>query len=103
MKKGELLCFSFIIVISIGPFSSSPIINKVHLGPFSCIYFSFAYHTSHSESLDVTERIDVPVSTRSVILDTLVVGLAAVDGDSAELRGVQPDSERDLMPFCPIA
>ena len=63
----------------------------------------FLYHTSHSESLDVTERMDVPVSTRSVILDTLVVGLAAVDGDSAELCGVQPDSERDRIPFCPIA
>lgn len=32
--------FLFIIVISIGPFSSSPIINKVYSGPFSCIYFS---------------------------------------------------------------
>lgn len=43
------------------------------------------YHTSHSESLDVTDRMDVPVSTLSVILETLVVGLAAVEGDSAEL------------------
>ena len=29
--------------------------------------------------------MDVPVSTLSVILETLVVGLAAVEGDSAEL------------------
>lgn len=43
------------------------------------------------------------VSTRSVMLDTLVVGLAAVEGDSAELWGVQPASDRDRMPFCPIA
>ena len=28
--------------------------------------------------------MEVPVSARSVRLDTLVVGLAAVDGDSAE-------------------
>lgn len=46
--------------------------------------------------------MDVPVSTRSVILEMLVVGLAAVDGDSAELRGVHPDSERDRIPFCLI-
>lgn len=64
-------------------FSSS----QVH---FPCKYFSFCvfsppYHTSHSESLDVTDRMDVPVSTLSVILETLVVGLAAVEGDSAEL------------------
>lgn len=65
--------------------------------------FSPPYHTSHSESLDVTDRMDVPVSTRSVILETLVVGLAAVDGDSAELWGVRPASERDLMPLGPIA
>lgn len=49
-----------------------------------CVFFS-PYHTSHSESLDVTDRMDVPVSTLSVILETLVVGLAAVEGDSAEL------------------
>lgn len=59
------------------------------------------YHTSHSESLDVTDRMDVAMSARSVTLDTLVVGLAAVHGDSAELCGVQSDSER--MPFCPMA
>ena len=51
----------------------------------------------------MTDRMDVPVSTRSVILETLVVGLAAVEGDSAELRGVRPDSERDRIPFGPIA
>lgn len=59
------------------------------------------YHTSHSESLDVTERMDVAMSARSVTLDTLVVGLAAVHGDSAELWGVHSDRER--MPFCPMA
>lgn len=62
-----------------------------------------AYHTSHSESLEVTDRMDVPVSTRSVMLETLVVGLAAVEGDSAELWGVSPASERDLIPVGPIA
>lgn len=40
LEKDVLLCFLFIIVISIGPFSSSPIINKVYSGPFSFIYFS---------------------------------------------------------------
>lgn len=48
-------------------------------------FVPFHYHTSHSESLEVTERMDVPVSALSVKLETLVVGLAAVDGDSAEL------------------
>lgn len=47
--------------------------------------------------------MDVPVSTLSVILETLVVGLAAVDGDSAELWGVRPASESDLIPLGPIA
>lgn len=49
------------------------------------LFYLRRYHTSHSESLDVTERMDVAMSARSVTLDTLVVGLAAVHGDSAEL------------------
>lgn len=61
------------------------------------------YHTSHSESLEVTERIEVPVSARSVRLDTLVVGLAAVDGDSAELCVGQPGSASERMPLGPMA
>lgn len=65
---------------------SGPFFPVVNISLFVCFWdVSCAYHTSHSESLDVTERMDVPVSTRSVILDTLVVGLAAVEGDSAEL------------------
>lgn len=75
---------------------------QVHI---PCKYFALFYlcwyHTSHSESLDVTERMEVAMSARSVTLDTLVVGLAAVHGDSAELCGVQSDRER--MPFCPMA
>lgn len=95
IKKDVLLSlFLIVIFISIGPFFIRDIISLFSFsGPFPCgKYFSFcldlcfyAYHTSHSESLDVTDRMDVPVSTRSVILDTLVVGLAAVEGDSAEL------------------
>lgn len=65
--------------------------------------FVFRYHTSHSESLEVTERMEVPVSALSVKLETLVVGLAAVDGDSAELCVGQPGSASDRMPLCPIA
>lgn len=61
------------------------------------------YHTSHSESLEVTERMEVPVSARSVRLDTLVVGLAAVDGDSAELCVGQPGSASERMPLGPMA
>lgn len=61
------------------------------------------YHTSHSESLEVTERMEVPVSARSVRLDTLVVGLAAVDGDSAEPCVGQPGSARERMPLGPMA
>lgn len=45
----------------------------------------------------------MPVSARSVKLETLVVGLAAVDGDSAELCVGQPGSDNDRMPLCPIA
>lgn len=91
-KRRAFISFYFNIYINrsffhpryfISLFSSS----QVH---FPCKYFSFClffspYHTSHSESLDVTDRMDVPVSTLSVILETLVVGLAAVEGDSAEL------------------
>lgn len=47
--------------------------------------------------------MEVPVSALSVKLETLVVGLAAVDGDSAELCVGQPGSASDLMPLCPIA
>lgn len=61
------------------------------------------HHTSHSESLEVTERMEVPVSTRSARLDTLVVGLAAVDGDSAELCVGQPGSASERMPLGPMA
>lgn len=61
------------------------------------------YHTSHSESLEVTERMEVPVSARSVRLDTLVVGLAAVDGDSAEPCVGQPGSASERMPLGPMA
>lgn len=61
------------------------------------------YHTSHSESLEVTERIEVPVSARSVRLDTLVVGLAAVDGDSAEPCVGQPGSASERIPLGPMA
>lgn len=61
------------------------------------------YHTSHSESLEVTERMEVPVSARSVRLDTLVVGLAAVDGDSAEPCVGQPGSVSERMPLGPMA
>ena len=61
------------------------------------------YHTSHSESLEVTERMEVPVSARSVRLDTLVVGLAAVDGDSAEPCVGHPGSARERMPLGPMA
>lgn len=65
---------------------SGPFSLRVNISLFRSFWEdSCAYHTSHSESLDVTDRMDVPVSTRSVILDTLVVGLAAVEGDSAEL------------------
>lgn len=81
-----------------------PIFHNVYSGPYSLqifLSFLFAYHTSHSESLDVTERMDVAMSARSVTLETLVVGLAAVHGDSAELCGVHSDRER--IPFCPMA
>lgn len=64
---------------------------------------SLGYHTSHSESLEVTERMEVPVSARSVRLDTLVVGLAAVDGDSAEPCVGQPGSASERMPLGPMA
>lgn len=47
--------------------------------------------------------MEVPVSALSVKLETLVVGLAAVDGDSAELCVGQPGSANDRMPLCPIA
>lgn len=47
--------------------------------------------------------MEVPVSALSVKLETLVVGLAAVDGDSAELCVGQPGSASDRMPLCPIA
>lgn len=56
------------------------------------------YHTSKSESLSVTERM-VPTSPRSFILETLVVGLAAAHGDSAELCGVHPDSDMERRPL----
>lgn len=55
-------------------------------------------HTSKSESLSVTERM-VPPSPRSFILETLVVGLAAAHGDSAELCGVHPDSDMERRPL----
>lgn len=57
-------------------------------------------HTSKSESLSVTERM-VPPSPRSFILETLVVGLAAAHGDSAELCGVHPDSDMERRPLWP--
>lgn len=47
--------------------------------------------------------MEVPVSTRSARLDTLVVGLAAVDGDSAELCVGQPGSASERMPLGPMA
>lgn len=56
------------------------------------------HHTSKSESLSVTERM-VPPSPRSFILETLVVGLAAAHGDSAELCGVHPDSDMERRPL----
>lgn len=78
------------------PWKSSSIISPVLLA--QCVY-----HTSHSESLEVTDRMEVPVSARSARLDTLVVGLAAaVEGDSAELCVGQPGSANDLMPLCPM-
>jgi len=58
------------------------------------------HHTSKSESLSVTERM-VPPSPRSFILETLVVGLAAAHGDSAELWGVHPDSDMERRPLWP--
>lgn len=114
-KNDVLLSLFILIFISIGPFFIRDIlislfflplrsIFPVNISLFVCFYVAVVvvavsffcclfllseffppYHTSHSESLDVTDRMDVPVSTRSVILETLVVGLAAVDGDSAEL------------------
>lgn len=56
------------------------------------------HHTSKSESLSVTERM-VPPSPRSFMLETLVVGLAAAQGDSAELCGVHPDSDMERRPL----
>ena len=47
--------------------------------------------------------MEVPVSARSVRLDTLVVGLAAVDGDSAEPCVGQPGSASERMPLGPMA
>lgn len=47
--------------------------------------------------------MEVPVSARSARLDTLVVGLAAVDGDSAELCVGQPGSASERMPLGPMA
>lgn len=61
------------------------------------------HHTSHSESLEVTDRMEVPVSARSVRLDTLVVGLAAVEGDSAGPCVGQPGSASERMPLGPMA
>lgn len=43
------------------------------------------------------------MSARSVRLDTLVVGLAAVDGDSAEPCVGQPGSASERMPLGPMA
>ena len=47
--------------------------------------------------------MEVPVSARSVRLDTLVVGLAAVDGDSAEPCVGHPGSASERMPLGPMA
>lgn len=116
-KRRAFISFNFNIYINRSFFSSAIFHKSFFFLPlrsiFPCKYFSFClflcvfssppYHTSHSESLDVTDRMDVPVSTLSAILETLVVGLAAVDGDSAELWGVRPASDRDLIPLGPIA
>ena len=47
--------------------------------------------------------MEVPVSARSVRLDTLVVGLAAVDGDSAEPCVGHRGSASERMPLGPMA
>lgn len=68
-----------------------------------CSEAGLGHHTSHSESLEVTDRMEVPVSARSVRLDTLVVGLAAVEGDSAGPCVGQPGSASERMPLGPMA
>ncbi len=103
-SAGKTACFSPFVEHKVAkwPATMLPTISHKSNFPWSKMFHVCltVHHTSKSESLSVTERM-VPPSPRSFILETLVVGLAAAQGDSAELCGVHPDSDMERRPLWP--